>query len=60
MGVGRLAGLARINEGIPVGVIASTSLFGQLAVDLQSSEEMEPATRVPGLDIQRARVSKGD
>jgi len=58
MGIGRLAGLARINEGIPVGVVASTSLFGQLAVDLQASEEMEPASRVPGLDIRRARVSK--
>ena len=58
MGIGRLAGLARISEGVPVGVVASTSLFGQLAVDLQSSEEMEPAAKVPGLDIRRARVSK--
>jgi len=57
-GTGRLAGLARINEGIPVGVVASTALFGQLAVDLQSSEETEPASKVPGLEIRRARVSK--
>ncbi|MCI0863965.1 MAG: molybdopterin-dependent oxidoreductase, partial [Chloroflexi bacterium] len=57
---GRLAGLARINEAVPVGVVASTSLFGQLAIDLQISEEMEPASRVPGLDIHRARVSKID
>ncbi|MDA1127157.1 MAG: molybdopterin-dependent oxidoreductase [Chloroflexi bacterium] len=56
--IGRLAGLARINESIPVGVVASTSLFGQLAVDLQGSEEMEAATRVPGLDIRRARINK--
>ena len=60
MAIGRLAGLARINESVPVGVVASTALFGQLAVDLQSSEEMEPASRVPGLDIRRARVSKDD
>jgi formate dehydrogenase alpha subunit len=60
MGIGRLAGLAHINEAVPVGVVASTALFGQLAIDLQSSEEMEPASRVPGLDIRRARVSKDD
>ena len=60
MPIGRLSGMARINEAVPVGVVASTSLFGQLAVDLQSSEEMEPATKVPGLDIRRARVNKVD
>ena len=58
MGIGKLEGLAQINERIPVGVVASTSLFGQLAVDLQASKEMEPVSRVPGLDIRRARVTK--
>ena len=58
MGIGKLVGLAQINERIPVGVVASTSLFGQLAVDLQASKEMEPVSRVPGLDIRRARVTK--
>ena len=57
---GRLAGVAYINEAIPVGVVASTFLFGQLAIDLQRSEEKEPASRVPGLDIRRARVNKID
>ena len=60
MEIGRLCGLARINESVPIGVVASTSLFGQLAVNLQSSEEMEPASRVPGLDIRRARINKID
>ena len=60
MGIGKLVGLAHINEKIPVGVIASTALFGQFAVDLQASEETEPASRVPGLDICRARVGKGE
>jgi len=60
MADGRLAGLARITQAVPVGVVASTSLFGQLAVDLQVSEDMEPASRVPGLVIQRARVGKND
>ena len=58
MGAAKLVGLAEINERIPVGVVASTSLFGQLAVDLQASKEMEPVSRVPGLDIRRARVTK--
>ena len=58
MAIGKLAGLAMINESVPVGVVASTSLFGQLAIDLQGSEEMEPASRVPGLDIRRARINK--
>ena len=60
MTIGRLAGLARINESVPIGVVASTSLFGQLAVDLQGTEEMEPASRVPGLDIRRARINRVD
>ena len=59
MANGRPAGLAHISEAVPVGVVASTALFGQLAIDLQCSEEIEPASRVPGLDIRRARVSKG-
>ena len=60
MGIGKLVGLAHINERIPVGVVASPALFGQLAVDLQASEETEPAARGPGLDIRRARVGKSD
>ena len=58
MSIGSLVGLATINEAVPVGVVASTSLFGQLAIDLQISDEMEPASRVPGLDIRPARLSK--
>lgn len=60
MNIGRLSGLAHINGAVPVGVVASTALFGQLAVNLQSSEEMEPASKVPGLDIRRARINKID
>ena len=59
MSIGSLVGLATINEAVPVGVVASTSLFGQLAIDLQISDEMEPASRVPGLDVRPARLSKG-
>jgi hypothetical protein len=39
-------------------MIAVTTLFGQLAVELQSSEEMDPMSKVPALDIVPARVTK--
>ena len=54
----RLTGQARITDLVPVGVIASTSLFGQLALDQQTSEEMDPAARLPGLKILAAKVTK--
>jgi predicted molibdopterin-dependent oxidoreductase YjgC len=54
----RLIGRARLTESVPAGVVAATSLFGQLAVDLQASEELDPASKVAGLDISRARVVK--
>jgi formate dehydrogenase alpha subunit len=54
----RTVGVARIDISVPPGVIAVTTLFGQLAVDLQTSEELDPMSRVPGLDILPARLSK--
>lgn len=54
----RLSGKARLLDSVPAGVIASTGLFGQLALDMAASEEMEPAARVPGLDVAPARISK--
>ena len=54
----RLAAMARLVESVPSGVVATTKLFGQLAVDLQASEELDPASKVPGLDISAARVVK--
>jgi formate dehydrogenase alpha subunit len=54
----RLVGRARILDSVPPGVIASTSLFGQLALDLQASEAMDPASRVAGLDVLPAKISK--
>jgi predicted molibdopterin-dependent oxidoreductase YjgC len=53
-----LKGRARLTESVPAGVVAATTLFGQLAVDLQASEELDPASKVAGLDICRARVVK--
>ena len=54
----RLVGRARMTDSVPPGVVATTSLFGQLAVDLQASEEMDPASKVPGLDTLPARITK--
>ena len=54
----RLEGVAWLTDSVPAGVVATTGLFGQLAVDLQSSEEWDPASRVPGLQIVPAAVVK--
>ena len=56
----RLSGKARLLSTVPRGVIASTGLFGQLALDMAASEEMDPASRVPGLEVTPARISKAD
>jgi hypothetical protein len=50
--------LARLDQSIPPGVISVTTLFGQLAVDLQASEEKDPMSRAPGLEVLPARISK--
>jgi anaerobic selenocysteine-containing dehydrogenase len=53
-----LAGLAKFDESIPPGMVAVTTLFGQLAVELQTSEELDPMSKVPVLDIVPARITK--
>jgi predicted molibdopterin-dependent oxidoreductase YjgC len=53
-----LKGRAWLTESVPAGVVAATTLFSQLAVDLQASEELDPASKVAGLDICQARVVK--
>ena len=51
-------GVVRFSQSVPRGVAASTALFGQLAIDMQANEEFDPASRVPGLEIERARLIK--
>ena len=51
-------GVARFNAQMPRGVVASTSLFGQLAIDMQASEEFDPAAMLRGLDVRPARLVK--
>ena len=55
---GVLPGVARFNPRLPEGVVASTSLFGQLAIDMQASEEFDPAAMLRGLDVRPARLVK--
>ena len=53
---GQLPGVARFNPSLPRGMVASTSLFGQLAIDMEASEEFDPAPMLPGLEVQPARL----
>ena len=53
---GLLPGVARFNPNVPRGVVASTGLFGQLAIDMQASEEFDPASMLEGLVVRPARL----
>ncbi len=55
---GQIPGVARFNLNVPRGTVASTALFGQLAIDMQASEEYDPAPMLPGLDVRPARLIK--
>ncbi|MQG73286.1 MAG: 2Fe-2S iron-sulfur cluster binding domain-containing protein [SAR202 cluster bacterium] len=48
---------AKLNGGLS-GIVTSTTLFGELATKLDTSEEFDPMLRVPRLDVIPARVSK--
>ena len=52
----RTAGVARVDPTVPPGVVSITALFGQLAVELQTSEDINPMARVPGLHLEPCRV----
>ena len=54
----RFQGKATIREGAQSGIVWSTSLFGQLMVELEASEEPDPMSRVPGLVVTPAAVAK--
>jgi predicted molibdopterin-dependent oxidoreductase YjgC len=51
-------GRATIREAAQRGIVSSTGLFGQLAVELQASQEPDPMSGVPGLVITPATVVK--
>ena len=51
-------GRSAVKEGAPRGIVSSTSLFGQLAVELEASEDPDPMSRAPGLTITLAKVTR--
>ena len=54
----RFRGKATISDGAHRGIISSTGLFGQMAVELEASEEPDPMSKVPGLVIMPASVAR--
>ena len=55
---GILPGVARFNSRIPRGVVGCTGLFGQLAIEMEASQEPDPAALLPGLEVRPARLIK--
>ncbi len=55
---GRVKARVVISEKVYPGHLYITYLFGQLAVELEASEDPDPMARVPGLVITPARVVK--
>ena len=54
---GALSGVARLNGPLK-GVVSTTGLFGELILDLESSDLPDPMLRTPGLPMLPARVTK--
>ena len=52
----RITGVASLDAAVPSGVAAITTLFGELAIELQTSEDINPMARVPGLVVEPCRV----
>ena len=57
---GLLPGVVRLNPRLPKGVVGSTSLFGQLAIDMEASQEPDPAATLQGLEVKPARLVKAE
>ncbi len=57
---GIIPGVARFNSRIPRGVVGCTGLFGQLAIEMEASQEPDPAALLPGLEVRPARLIKAE
>ena len=55
---GILPGVARFNLSLPRGVVGCTGLFGQLVIEMEASQEPNPAALLPGLEVRPARLVK--
>ena len=51
-----LPGVARYDSSLPRGVVGLTGLFGQLAIEMEASQEPNPAAMLGGLEIRPARL----
>jgi formate dehydrogenase alpha subunit len=54
----RLRGVASVTEDTHQGVVAMTTLFGELATRLQASDDPDPMVKVPGLVVRPVRLEK--
>jgi len=53
-----IQGRAALRESLQRGMVASTSLFGQLMTELDASEEPDPMAKTPTLLIKPAKLAK--
>ena len=54
----KVRGVVAVTESAHRGTASFTQLFGQLATQLQASEDPDPMSRVPGLVIEPVRLEK--
>ena len=57
---GILPGVARFNAQLPRGVVGCTGLFGQLVIEMEASQDPNPASLLPGLEVKPARLARAD
>ena len=57
---GLLPGVARFNDSLPRGLLGTTGLFGQLAIDMEASSDPDPAAMIQGLEVRPARLVKAE
>ena len=55
---GTMPGVVRFNAGLPKGVIGTTGLFGQLAIDMEASQDPDPVATLQGLEVRPAKLVK--
>jgi formate dehydrogenase major subunit len=56
--IGNVSAVVQLDDSVPIGAISITTLFGQLALELQESDEVDPMSKVVGLDIIPAKLVK--
>ena len=50
--------VARVSEATTPGTVSATFLFGELATSLEQSDDPDPMSKVPTLDMTPVRVAK--